>query len=260
MPFGVDDIKDTSEIVNPFLKIALIGRPGVGKSWLASTAPKPVLNWDFDGRAASLVGKPGVFVKTYVDKDPNNPTAMSEVERDLNKIEYEFKSKRPVPATNVLDSLTYMRKATENELMKQQSSLSRTLKVGVRNVLIPSGWDIINGNRNYIEYVIGRLSSIGNLIVICHEQDEKDNVKSTKETKAYTGKVTIQPQYMNTILSLFDDVWYVDTDYKGERKVQTGISVDFDGKTTLDVDNIEEANIEKMLAKSAARKAAKAKV
>lgn len=253
MPFGVDDIIETKNITNPLLKIAIIGEPKAGKSWFAATAPKPILNFDFDGRAASLRGKEGVYVKTFRDVDTNNPNAMAELEANIGLIEYEKQKGNPIPATFVLDSLTYMRSATEAEIIKQQSTLSRAIRIGSRTMRIGQGYDIINGNRAYIEYIIGRLSVLGNLIVVCHSMDEKDNAKTTKDGKVYTGKITIQPQYLSNLLSLFDDVWYLDTNWKGERIVTTGNTTEFNGSCSLLGLDIEEpADIEKMLAKSAA--------
>jgi hypothetical protein len=238
-------------ITEPPLKVAIVGEPGVGKSWFAATFPTPVLDLDFDGRKSSLAGKKDVYVKSYVDINTNSPMAISELEKDLNTWEYDKKQGKEIPATFVLDSMTYCRKFTEAELIRQQSTLGRILKVGTSQLKIGTGWDIINGNRAYLEYIINRLGDLGNVVAVFHSQDEKDNVKSTKDTKAYTGRVTIQPQYLNTLLSLFNDVYIIDVDYSGKRYVQTGITNEFIGKCSLKGLNekTEEPDFAKMLAK-----------
>jgi len=242
-------------ITEPLLKIAVVGDPGVGKSWFAATAPKPVFDLDFDGRTSSLAGKEGVLVKSYVDVDSCNPKSIAELESDLNSLEYAKSKGEEIPTTFVLDSMTYCRKFIEAELAKQQSSLGRRLKIGSANITIGQGWDIVNGNRMYLEYIINRLSALGNVIAIFHTQDEKDNRKTTYDKQgakivAYSGRVTVQPQYLVSILSIFNDVWWLDIDYKGAREVQTGISQDFIGKCSLKGLSLKEVpNIEAMLAK-----------
>lgn len=238
------------DIVEPKLKVAIVGEAGIGKSWFAATFPKPILDLDFDGRASSLAGKEGVYVKSYVDIDINNPKAIADLESDINTFEYDFKSGKPTPATYVLDSATYARKFIEAELIRQQSTLGRTLRIGVSSIKIGSGWDIINGNRGYFEYLINRLSELGNVVCIFHTQDEKDAKKSTEKQKAYTGRLTIQPQYLSSILSIFNDVWLIDTDYSNKRIVQTQISDEFIAKCTLKgLSDKEEPDYQKMLEK-----------
>lgn len=249
---NIKGLKPATEITEPLLKIAIVGEPGIGKSWFAATAPKPLIDIDFDGRASSLAGKEGVYVKTYQDVDTNNPKAIAELESDINTWEYAKTSgKGDCPATFVLDSMTYGRKYTEAELIKQQSSLGRTLRIGSSSLKIGSGWDIINGNRGYLEYLINRLSLLGNVIAIFHTQDEKDNKKSTEKLKAYTGRITVQPQYLSSILSIFNDVYLIDVDFSSKRFVQTGISDEFIGKCSLKgLDPLNEPpDLEKMLQK-----------
>jgi hypothetical protein len=251
---NITGISIAAEQARPPLKIALIGDPGVGKSWAACFYPGQVYNLDFDSRKASLSTHPNaanIMVKTYFDNDPNNPKAMSQFEVDLKALKYAKSQGKEVPSLYVVDSITYARKATESELIKQQSNLGRSVRVGATTVKIPAGWDIINANRLYLEYIISELSSLGDLVCIFHEKDEKDATKSTAEKQAYTGMVTIQPQYLNSILSIFDDVWRIKVNANGKRILQTGISSDFIGKCTLKgLDPLnEEPNLEKLLAK-----------
>lgn len=254
--FGIDTIHEATGLTDELLKIAIIGAPGIGKSWLSATAPKPVFNIDFDGRKSSLAGKTGVTVKSYVDLDPNTPRAMAELEADLGLLEYEKTKGNPVPATYVIDSLTFMKKAIDNELMKQQTSLGRGLKIGQRTVKIGQGYDLYNGCRAYVEYMIGRLSAMGNLIMVCHQKDEKDKKLSTEKEKKYTGKITIDPEFLGTTLSLFNDCWLMDVDWSGNRIIKTTPSSDFVGKNSLGLQPEEkDPDITKFVAAYKARMA-----
>ncbi len=251
----LDNIKGVTsaiDVVMPPWRLAIIGDPKVGKSWFAATMPGTKFFLDFDNRAASLAGKENVLVKTYVDVGGDKTAkAIAELEADIAKIQYDKVSGKEIPETFVIDSATYARKYTEGELIRQQATLGRVIKIGSVGHKIGAGWDIINGNRAYLEYLINTLGELGNVICIFHTMDEKDNIKSTPTQKAYTGRVTIQPQYLSSVLSIFNDVWLLDTDYSGKRIVQTGISNEFLGSTTLKgLDPLkEEPNIAKMIAK-----------
>lgn len=248
-----------TDITEPKFKIAIVGDTGIGKSWLASSMASPenqMLNLDFDQRAASLAGKENVTVKTYYDKDFNNPTCIAELESDLNEWEYDYQMGRLQFKTFVIDSASYMRKALEREIIRQQPTLSRGIKVGSRVLRLGQGYDIFNANQMFTEHIISRFSQIGNLIVTFHERNEKDETKSTAEKKVFTGMVTIDPQHLSNILSTFNDVWRLTSDYSGKRILVTGLSDDFAGKTTLKglAKEEPEPNIQALLAKSAAAK------
>jgi hypothetical protein len=221
-------------------KIAVVGEPKTGKSWLAMSAPGRVWVCDFDQRSESIreyirVSKreKEIDAKTYCDSNPSVPVAVSQLEADIAMFEYLKQSGKDIPDWFVLDSITYLRAACEHELIKQHPQMSRTIKLGTNNIKIPQGWDIVNGNKAYLEYIIGRLSMLGNVIAVFHELDEKDNQRSTKDEKKYTGRKTIQPQYLSTLLSVFNDVYRVTIDYSGKRVVQVKPSTDFLASTSM---------------------------
>lgn len=253
--FGIKGVQVAQEVTNPPLKIAIIGDPGVGKSWLANTIEGTKYDFDFDNRSSSLITHPRaseINVKTYYDANPNKPTAIQNFETDLSALKYaKSQGKLPEDFVSIVDSITFARKACEDELIRQQGNLSRKLRIGTTTVNIPAGWDIINANREYLEYIISELATLGDLICIFHEKDEKDVVTSTTEKTTYTGMTTIQPQYLNTMLSIFNDVWRISVNSNGRRNVQTGIGPQFVGKCTLLGLNelTEEPDISKMLAK-----------
>lgn len=242
-----------TDITQPRFKIAIIGESGIGKSWLAASIAAPdnqVLDLDFDDRAPSLAGKQNVTVKTYKDTDFNQPKAMSELQSDINEWEYDYSQGRLKFQTFVIDSMTFMRKAMEREIIRQQSTLGKGIKMGTMVLKVASDWTVYRGNSEFAENIISRLSSIGNLIVTFHERSEKDETRSTPEKTVYTGMVSIDPPHLASLLSTFNDVWRLTTDYASKRILITGLAGDFAGKTTLKgLAPIETADIQVLLAK-----------
>lgn len=233
------------------LKIAIVGKPKTGKSWMAATAPGPIMYYDFDGRAASLAGKQNVMIKTVVDAKQNSPTAMKEVEKDLAAFKYAKLNGKPIPPTYVFDSITYMKKAMENELISQEPSLGRSVKLSVSNHFkIAAGWDAINGVRGYCEYIFNEFSQLGNIIYVFHQRDEKDRDKSTKTETAYTGRQTVDPQYLETILALFNEVFFIEVDpYSKKFEVTCRPTSDYGASTTMLLGEKETPNISDMMNK-----------
>jgi len=253
-----DPFAGLSGLINPaqiaseaWLKIAIIGEPKTGKSWMASTAPGPTLIYDFDGRAASLRGKPNVMVKTVQDISQVSPWAMAEVEKDLNNFKYRKSKGLPNPTTFVFDSVSYMKKAMENELMKQMGKdYYREIKLSPISILrVPQGWDVINGVKGYLEYLVAEFGTLGNIICVFHVRDEKDRDKSTAKETAYTGKLTVDPQYLASVLSVFNEVYYISVDSGGRYKVVVKPNYECRASTTLLLDANEEPDIQAIIAK-----------
>jgi hypothetical protein len=236
------------------LKIALVGDTGVGKSWLLSTAPKPIMEYDFDDRAESLAGKPGLIIKS-------KPT-MVDIERDLSiaKANKSAGKSHLNPATWGFDSVTYMQRAMEDEIFRQAPDLARTIKVGTSlGMKLRKNWDTINGIQRYVEYLIAEFSQLGNIIFVFHEKNEKDPVKSTAENTAYTGDITVSPQYLSQSLSLFNEVYRIKQDLRGKYEVQckyTGVQDKFSAKTTMLLDATEPPDLMAMIEKHKKARAA----
>lgn len=247
---GLVDLESESKY-----KIAIVGESGVGKSWFAFTAPGTIFEADFDNRAESFKEfvraskRTDMVAKTYLDLDPSVPKAVSEFEKDIAMFEYLKVQGKPIPEWFILDSMTYLRVACEHELIKQHPAMARKVQLGANKLMIPSHYDIINGNRAYMEFLLGRLSELGNVIAIFHEMDEKDAQASTKEQKAYTGRKTIQPQYLASLLSLFNDRFRVTINYNGDRIVQVQPNSDFLAVTSMKLDATEKPNLAEMIAK-----------
>jgi AAA domain len=242
-------------------KIAIVGEPKTGKSWLAMSAPGDVYVCDFDTRAESIKEyvrhskRTDITAKTYWDSNPAIPVAVSQLEADISMFEYSKQQGKNIPTWFILDSITFLRAACEHELIKQHPTMSRTIKLGSNQLKIPQGWDIVNGNKAYLEYLIGRLSELGNVIAVFHELDETDKQRSTKDEKKYTGRKTIQPQYLSSLLSIFNDIFRVTIDYSGKRVVQVQPSSDFLASTSMSSLSAEEpANIAGMILKQSKAK------
>jgi len=121
------------------------------------------------------------------------------------------------------------------------------------------GWDVINGVRAYLEYIINEFSQLGHIIFIFHQRDEKDRDKSTPEATAYTGRQTVDPQYLETILALFNEVYNIQIDWSGKYIVQVQANSEFGASTTLRLDANEAPDIMAMLKKHEERLALQAK-
>lgn len=259
-PFAyIDGIKDASTLdpLSSYLRIAIVGKPKTGKSWMASSVPgNAIIHYDFDGRAASISMSPYVKnrpykVKTLIDMDQKNPTAMKAIEADLSTFKAAKAQKLPIPDTFIFDSVTYMKKSMENELMSQQDTLRRIVKLGLaKQFWIPQGWDSVSGVRGYCEYIFNEFIQLGNVIFVFHQRDEKDRDKSTDKITAYTGRQTVDPQYLETILALFNEVFFIEVEqYSGNYKVYCKPSYDYAASTTLLLDKEEKPNIQEMLEK-----------
>lgn len=231
------------------LRIAILGKPKSGKSWLAATARKPVRYYDHDNRAASLEGKPGLFITS-------RPT-MLEVETDLSILKANKVKKLPLPATIVHDTVTYMNRAMEEEIFRQDPKLARSIRVGNSTMVkIRNSWDVINGIQRYMEYLIAEYTALGvDFIFVFHEKDEKDKTESTPQETKYTGLVTVDPQYLQNSLSLFNEVYRITVD--GNRKYQVTCRPNWDvsASTTMMLDPLEEPDIQKMIEKHQKRRA-----
>ncbi len=235
-----------------WLKIAILGKPKTGKSWLAATAPQPIRYYDFDNRKESLAGKSGLFITS-----PPELTMLS-VETDLSVMKANKIKKLPLPATVVFDSVTFMNRAMEEELFRQDPKLARIIKVGnSTSIKIRNSWDVINGIQRYVEYLISEFSTLGvNIIFVFHEKDEKDRAESTASETKYTGLVTTDPQYLANSLSLFNEVYRITVDGNKNYKVSCKPNWDVNASTTMLLDAEEKPDLMAMIEKHKQRRAA----
>jgi len=232
------------------LKVALCGDEKTGKSNLiARTARKPLLVCDFDDRRESIAGQENVTVKTYVDADAGLPKAWGELESDLGSIEHLKKEGKLSIKSISLDSMTYLRQIASNQMMRDTNNLRKS-KIGIQNYFIAQGWDSINYVQIMLYQLIRRLFALDiDVYCVFHTRNEKDKVRSTKENTVYTDKLTVEPQNLSILLPIFNEKWrtYIDSD--GLYKLQTKGDYFFSASTALNISNIEEQDINKILTK-----------
>jgi hypothetical protein len=241
-----------------YLKIAIIGKQKTGKSWFAATAPQPIRYYDWDDRAESLEGKSGM----YISSAP--ALTMLDVETDLSVMKANKIKGLPLPATVVHDTVTFMKYAMENEIRRQapnNTNLFRGIKVGNSTaVFVGQGWDVVNGIQRYMKYLIAEYTCLGiNQIYVFHERDEKDKAESTAEKTAYTGMLTIDPQYLLETLSLLNEIYHIRVDATKPNQtkyvVECRPTADITASTTMMLDYTEPPDIMAMIAKHKAKRA-----
>lgn len=242
--------------------IAIVGKSKSGKSWLAATGAEALgltYFFDLDTRRDSIAGKPNVIVKTYADQVQSKPHAFKEMEADIERFKYNKLMNKPIPSVFVVDSISYLKRIVENEFFEQMKNskiqMFREVKLEGQNntVRIPQGYDVINGVRDYALYLFAELRALGHLIAIFHERPIVDKTLSTAERTVYTGEIGIDPPFLNTLLTVFNDVWRITLDSSNNYKVYVKATANFTGCTSLQgLDMIENANIATMLQKNAA--------
>jgi len=158
----------------------------------------------------------------------------------------------------VFDSVTYMNRAMEEEIFRQDPKLCRTIRVGnSTSMKIRNGWDTINGIQRYVEYLIAEFTTLGtNIIFVFHEKDEKDKAESTVDKTAYTGLVTTDPQYLQNSLSLFNEVYRITVDGNKKYEVTCRPNWDVNASTTMLLDDKEKPDLMAMIEKHRQKRAA----
>src|ERR1700742_4910181 len=101
------------------IKCIILGPPGSGKSHLSTTARKPIYMADSDDRVESIAGKPGVFVKKYIDRDPNVPTGCADLESDVGTMEYLKDKKELIIKSFVVDTLNGFYGIAQNQMVAE---------------------------------------------------------------------------------------------------------------------------------------------
>lgn len=251
----IDGAQEIQEVAaESKLLMAIIGRPKTGKSWFAATAPGNVLALDYDNRAKSFETLPKKFkdklrVVTLYDLSQKNPTAFAKTEAILSRLKYRKESGLVIPDSYILDSGTYLKTAIENMYFSGGGSF-RELRVS-SSVSIRRGkdWDTVNTVVGAFQYLITEFSQLGNLIMVFHERPQKDKAESTKDTTVYTDETTLDPQYLEPIISRFNEYMRISLDYKDDYVVQCRPTEKFKGATTLMIDKEEKPDLMAMIDK-----------
>jgi hypothetical protein len=243
---------DSSTVTNvDRLKVAICGDPKTGKSSIiARSARKPVLHYDFDDRKESIAGIEGIIIKTLFDKNDTTPTAWNALESDIGTLEY-MKEKGTLTIKSIaVDSVTFLRKYAEHQLLKDSSASRAKFTIGSTQYLVPKDWDAVTGVQHMLETMFNRLFSLDiDIYATFHTRLEKDQSKSTQTNIVYKDSLTIDPPNLKMLLPKFNDCWrsFVDG---GKYMIQMKPDWQFNAATVLkNMGNSEEANIEKLLEK-----------
>lgn len=243
---------DSSTVTNvDRLKVAICGDPKTGKSSIiARTARKPVLHYDFDDRKESIAGIKDVIVKTLYDKNDTQPTAWAIFESDVSTLEY-LNEKKELPFKSIaIDSVTFLRKYAEHQMLKDSSVSRAKLKIGSTEYLVPKDWDAVTAVQHMLETIFNRIFSLGiDVYATFHTRLEKDQNKSTQTNIVYKDSLTIDPPNLKMLLPKFNDQWrtYVDG---GKYMIQVKPDWQFCGATVLkNLNENEVADIQQLLVK-----------
>lgn len=251
------------------LKICLVGYEQNGKSRLAATGRKNVLFHDFDNKAESLRGIPGVFVLTYVDdKWPKQPTANQDFITTLGKLEESLDLSKlgfDVPpgtmiGTNVIDSIQTFAKAAQAYALFNSGDLRREITLAGTKLFYNKGWDAINAETTLVDNAVTRMMALScDSVIILHETAEQAD-DSTPEKKRFTGRADVYPPRYRALLKYFPEVWRVKLTQKLVNNQQVFKPMvyplpnnEFDSGTTLLLDPCEEPNIAAMILKHESR-------
>jgi AAA domain len=257
------------ESVAPFQKLQalLISKEKAGKSWLAATAPKPVLFLDTDLRAGSLAGKHGVYAATLRDPAPHlQPTAFNEILDLLTKLEKgctlaDLNPGWPAlkPATIVDDSVTTTARAASRFALYTNTDIRRRLSFGNWSVDFAKNFDAWNAEMSTIESLILRCLALPYHFIATIHEAEEESEDSQPEKKKFTGKIGVFPARYQLLLKYFNDVWHLenapDMDNPASQIYKPRVQVKPDYRcpwcvTTLDLaEQYQKPDIAGMLAK-----------
>ncbi len=233
------------------LKVAICGDPKTGKSSvIARTARKPLIHYDFDDRVESIAGLDGVIIKTLFDKNDTTPVAWGQFESDIGTLEY-LKEKNELPFKSIaVDSITFLRKYAEHQLLKDSTASRAKYRIGSTEYLVPKDWDVVTGVQHMLETMFNRLFSLGiDVYATFHTRLEKDQNKSTQTVAVYKDSLTIDPPNLKMLLPKFNDQWRTFVE-DGKYMVQLKPDWQFNAATVLkNMGQTEVADIQQMLAK-----------
>lgn len=260
--------------IEPFSRLiaCLVSKEKMGKSWLCTTARKPVLFFDFDGRADALPRTKDVYALTY--REPSGqkkqPTVITDFLNDLTLLEgaaCDIGNAFPnlgvprgtIAKTIVYDSGTWMAKASMKYALYTNKELARVLSIGgIMDVSLVKSFDGWNAEMQTVESVIARamaMPTLPDFILTFHETAE-ESPGSTGEKPLYTGKYNVFPARYEHVPSVFNDLWRLEMvpskqdASKFVPRVQVKANERFNAATSMPgLSMYEEANIEQMIAK-----------
>jgi hypothetical protein len=271
----IDAKEMATETPSEHLRVAIVGPENNGKSHLATTMPGVKLFLDYDQKKQAIAGKKDVYAITFKDPGyPKMPEAAEEIidiiaclENTLDLSRIIYRNGTPVfphvpegtmITTIVHDSMASLGRLIMNYELYNSPDLRRTIKLGPKmEVQFPKNFDAWNAEMSGVLNIMMRTFALPvNNFCIFHERAE-ESADSTLEKPKFTGRVGIYPvRYKDLLIKYFTDIWRVKlTSDAGKYIPKVYVKPDwsFDSGTAMNLDQIEEADIAKMLLKHKSR-------
>lgn len=192
------------------ISLLLVGKPGSGKSYLASTAPKPmiVFNWDLDA-VATYEGIEDAEIVSY----GSDVQDLSKFSKRLDLLHKEFKNcvsnDSDLPATIVCDSMTGLTELliqaqlTLNKGYESGKSITRRSLFGEGVVPTLDDWNVII---SYLKPLIQKFLAIPcHKIVTAHDMSITNNKGDILEV---IPSVPGKNKFARSIASMFTGAGY----------------------------------------------------
>lgn len=254
------------------LRVALVGKEKSGKSRLAATGRKPVLFFDFDGRAASVAGVKNAYAISYLDQTgTKQPDAFTDFIGHLSTLEannFDLASLNPelfsvgtIVKTIVLDSITTMASDAMRYIkFTGGKTMGRAVSFGGMTVNFPAGFDAWNAEMATVEDCLLRVFASNKDVIVTFHETPEESPESTIDKPIFTGRVGIFPVRYQRLLRYFNEVWRISrtmsTDGTAQGAVPTVSMVpDYGfalGASTLNVGASEVPDIQQIIAKHSA--------
>jgi hypothetical protein len=203
------------------LHILLVGKEEGGKSRCAVTAPKPVLLYDFDLKAAALAGIPQVFALSFKDPAPHiQPYAFNQLLDVLTKLEggadlrdlgFARVDKGVKPATHVDDSISTIANAARRYALYSNSDIRRRISFGgTWTVDFVKNFDGWNAEMSAVDSLVTRQLALPfHFVAVLHEAEEEAE-DSTVENKKFTGRIGPFPARYQLLFKYFTNLWHIE--------------------------------------------------
>ena len=197
--------------VHPTIKTVLaLGVEGSGKTHFASTFPKPILMYSFDGGYQTLAGMEGIRGKVFIDKDRRKPSAHKDFLVEFNKLvdgretAYTWPDGRQEPyQTVVLDPISFLSQYMMYEIQYNNRTTDKKPNWDEYDQVLKMSTDVL---LKVLEIAEGRKMCV---LATCHIKIDKD-----EDTGQMWFLADMLGSVKEKIGSWFDAVFYLKVDKK----------------------------------------------